>query len=227
MNEARKQLRQQHLSVLEPATRVAPATPPSKKSGNELGSPQTLSTPPRNKRTSAFENAESDVSTTSPRMVQTNSYAAQLQTPKRLSSSAAIAAHGPAISIISPDRNFPRLRSDISHDSPQPLPSFTSRRDIALYPRESIDGVSATSSLLPSSKSRPIDKGALLNASQGYREDVRLRPLLQITDVQPQSAKSLTAPGQRSEPEDELSERFMSSGRWDDVYCACFGRRIC
>ena len=233
MNEARKQQHMQHLSVLEPSVKLTSARTQHFTTGTESQNLQTLTshdpltaTPPPRKRNSAFENAESDTSTPSPNMSRSSSYATHLQTPKRLSLSAAIASHGPAISIISPDRNFPRLRSDIAHQSPQALPNASSRRDIALYPRESIDEVTVTSSLLPSSASKIGEKRNGLNGSQSYREDIRLRPLLQLTGEQSHSGGSFTASSQRSEPQDELSERFMGS-RWNDVYCACFGKRIC
>lgn len=240
MNEARRQQQRHHLSVLEPSVKLPtqgiknnllPNSSISLRSpGHDNATLSVSSTPPPKKRLSAFENAESELSTPSPRMNPSSSYAPQLQTPKRLSSNAAIASHGPAISIISPDRNFPRLHSDISHESPQPLPNASSRRDLALYPKESIDDDSATAVLLSSSSNKLGDKRTAINPSQSYREDIRLRPLLQLTEVKPHSAGSLqsfTASSQRSEQDDELPERFATAGRWNDVYCACFGKRIC
>jgi hypothetical protein len=247
MNEARKQQRQEHLIVLEPAVDIKgrPESNPDQKLQVSPGQDQVkyatnnsnwrpsplspselfvISTPPPRKRCSAFADAESsDTENT----IDTPIQEPQLLTPKRLPLSAAIAAHGPAISIISPDRNSPRLRSNIAHESPRSLPTAGSRRDIPSYPKDGLDDVLSRTPLLSTADRSSLAIEVKSHNSSTYRDDIRLRPLHVILNDKAKdinSQPSFTPSSQQSEQEDDLP---APRARWDDVYCACFGRRIC
>ena len=248
MNEARKPQRQENLIVLEPAVDIIgrsgtdPDRQPQVSQGqeevnhstnhlNSMSSSATpselfvVSTPPPKKRCSAFADVES------PSSKSTNDIRIrepQLLTPQRVPLHAAIAAHGPAISIVSPDRNYPRLRSSIAHESPRDLPPAGSRRDIQSYPKDVPGDILSSAPLLSTAdRSSRATEVKSHNAST-YREDIRLRPLHAILQDKASqigsSQPSFTSPNQQSEQEDDL---HAPRARWDDVYCACFGRRIC
>ena len=247
MNETRKQQRQEHLIVLEPAVDIISRSgshpdqklrasqakndvkqitdnPQSRSSPVSPAGLFVTSTPPPRKRCSAFADAESPHTN---RTIDSPTHEPQLLTPQRLPLSAVIAAHGPAISIISPDRNFPRLRSNIAHESPRTLPPAGSRRDIPNYPKDAPGDTLSYAPLLPTTDRSSLNSEANLHQSSTYREDIRLRPLHVILDDKAKngnSQNSSTAFGQQSGQEDDLP---ATQARWDDVYCACFGRRIC
>lgn len=248
MNKARKPQRQENLIVLEPAVNIKgrSGTNPDRqpqvsqvqeeinqptnhpKSMSSPVSPSELfgiSTPPPKKRCSAFADAES------PSSKSTNDIRIRephLLTPQRMPLHAAIAAHGPAISIVSPDRNYPRLRSSIAHESPRDLPPAGSRRDIQSYPKDVPGDILSSAPLLSTAdRSSRATEVKSHNAST-YREDIRLRPLHAILQDKASqigsSQPSFTSSNQQSEQENDL---HAPRARWDDVYCACFGRRIC
>jgi hypothetical protein len=248
MNHARKEQQQDLLSVLNPLPRKststqgdkvhsltpsgsAPLTPDAFRALDTqlnplliINGPSGVLTPPT-KSTGTF----SQDHMTPPRMTQSSTYGSPIHTPKKLTSAAAIAAHGPGISIISPNRNFPRMRTAVPHDSPQRLPTAGSRRDILFSAeRPSLDDDTDRSHLMKTSSSQ----SSLAHTAHTYRDDIRLRPLQQLTEDKIESANSKQSFGLSSQQSDngfgeELSEHFATRGRWEDVYCACFGKRIC
>lgn len=163
----------------------------------------------------------------SPRMPIPSRYAETLHTPEFPPSTASFNHHDHIYGLASPQQFQPNFCSDVPHDSPQTLPRAS----------QSSFG-DDTSNLLTKSSDTSCAHVQRRVPTRVFRDDTRFRPLeslrrdgskrkgkgvrfAMMSDDTDHHGQSLTFGG------DLPHMQASTGGVWNDVYCACFGKRIC